>query len=257
MKRAIIFIYVLTFIVLGSCQKVIDVDLNSEDPKFVIEGNIHEGDTTQYVSITRSLNFDESTAYPSVDNAVVTVVDNLGNSGTFTAIGNGKYALNSYPGVIGRTYTITVAVDGKTFVASSKMNSAVPLNDVYIQELYFAQDTFRTIIAERNDPAGERNFYQFHLYVNGVREKGIYLQDDQFNDGNLTLQPLFGPDLLSGDTLRLDMFCIDEPVFAYFNQLSLNSSGQATPANPVSNFTSGCFGYFGARTFASKTIVVP
>ncbi|MCC6700247.1 MAG: DUF4249 domain-containing protein [Fluviicola sp.] len=257
MKRAIIFICVLTLIVLGSCQKVIDVDLNSEDPKFVIEGNIHEGDTTHYVLITRSLNFDESIAYPTVNNAIVTVVDNLGNVGTFTSIGNGKYALSSYPGVVGRTYTITVAVDGNTFSASSTLQTAVPLNDVFIQELYFGQDTFRTIIAERNDPAGEPNYYQFNLYVNGVREKGIYLQDDQFNDGNLTLQPLFGPDLLPGDTLRLDMFCIDKPVYSYFYQLSLNSSGQATPANPVSNFPSGCFGYFGARTFASKTIVVP
>lgn len=247
----------LSFLSIQSCQKVIDIDLNEEDPKVVIEGNIEMGDTTHTISVTRSLNFDESMAYPAVNDAVVTVTDNLGNTASFTLVGNGIYQLSAYPGVVGRTYTITVLVDGKIFTASSKMNTFVPLNDLYTQDLLFGQDTFRTIIAERQDPANESNYYQFHIYRNGEKEKGIFLQDDQFVDGNLTLQPLFINELNPGDTLRVDVFCIDKPIYEYFNQLSVNSAGQATPANPVSNFSGGCYGYFGARTFSSKTFIVP
>lgn len=258
MRYLVSLVIGLSFLSIQSCQKVIDIDLNEEDPKVVIEGNIELGDTTHTISITRSLNFDESIAYPPVNDAVVTVTDNLGNAATFTLVGNGVYQLSSYPGVVGRTYTITVLVDGITYTASSKMNTFVPMNDLYIQELYFGQDTFRTIISERQDPANEPNYYQFHIYRNGKKEKGIFLQDDQFVDGNVTLQPLFiNSKLFSGDTLRVDVFCIDQPIYEYFNQLSVNSAGQATPANPVSNFSGGCYGYFGARTFSSKTIIVP
>jgi hypothetical protein len=106
------------FILFTSCEKVIQVDLNSVDPKFVINAAIIEGQADHFISITRSLNFDQATTFPKVDNAVVTVTDNLGNSATFQSIGDGRYQVSNYLGVTGRNYTITVQVDGETFTAT-------------------------------------------------------------------------------------------------------------------------------------------
>jgi hypothetical protein len=51
---------------------------------------------------------------------------------------------------------------------------------------------------------------------------------------------------------------IDRPVYDYFNQLATNTNGQgATPANPVSNFSGGCLGYFSARSTDVKTVIIP
>ena len=102
MKLLITLVSFSVLLGFSSCEKVIDVDLNDTEQKVVIEGSILRGDTLQRVRITKTQNFDESTAPPTVDNAVVTVIDNLGNAAVFTSVGNGWYELTGYPGVEGR-----------------------------------------------------------------------------------------------------------------------------------------------------------
>ncbi len=257
MKFAITTLVSLLFILgISSCQKVINVDLNDADQKVVVEGIILRGDTIQRVRVTKTQNFDESTAPPVVNNAVVTVVDNLGNAATFTSVGNGWYELTAYPGVEGRTYTLSVVVDGVTYSGSSTMPNYQALADLFVDFYPFGADTLIAVVPAHYDEAGVQNFFQFHVYRNGERDKSIYIQDDQFTDGNLVIQPLFVSDVEMQDTVRVDFFCIDKPVHSYFNQLSINSSSSATPANPVSNMSGGCMGYFSARTVDSKTVVV-
>lgn len=257
MKLIITALVSLVFLLaFSSCQKVIDVDLNDTDQKVVIEGTILRGDTVQRVRITKTQNFDESTAPPTVDNASVTVTDHLGNAAVFTSVGNGWYEVAAYPGFEGRTYTLTVVVDGTTYSGSSTMPVYQPLTDLYVDFYPFGPDTLISLVPAHYDQAGAANHYQFHVYRNGIRDKSIYIQDDQFTDGNLIIQPLFVSDLEMEDTVRVDLFCIDKPVHTYFNQLSVNSSSIATPANPASNMNGGCLGYFSARTFDTKTIVV-
>ncbi|WP_300665189.1 DUF4249 family protein [Fluviicola sp.] len=257
MKFAITtFLSLLFLLVISGCQKVINVDLNDTDQKVVVEGVILRGDTIQRVRVTKTQNFDESTNPPAVDNAVVTVIDNLGNAASFTSVGNGWYELTSYPGVEGRTYTLSVSVDGNTYSGSSTMPNFQPLANLYAGFYPFGTDTLISVVPAHYDEGGVQNFFQFHVYRNGERDKSIYIQDDQFTDGNLVIQPLFVSDIQMQDTVRVDFFCIDKPVYSYFNQLSINSSSSATPANPVSNMSGGCMGYFSARTFDSKTVIV-
>lgn len=257
MKKYIVFILGLIALVqFNSCEKVIHVDLDEIDQKVVIEGVILNGDTVQRVRITRTTSFENSSGAPAIDNAVVTVSDNLGNSGVFTSIGNGWYELSGYPGVPGRTYGISVLVDGQTFTATSQMPDLVPIDSLYVEFYPFGTDTFTTLVPAHFDPAGIANYYQFHVTKNGVREKGIFLQDDQFTDGNLTVQPLFLSEIALNDTIEVTMFCVDKPVWDYFNQLSVNASNSTTPANPKSNFTGGCLGYFSARTSSTKSLIV-
>lgn len=240
----------------ASCEKVIDVDLNDTEQKVVIEGFILRGDTVQRVRITKTQNFDESTAPPAVDNASVTVIDNLGNAVSFTSVGNGWYEATNYPGVEGRTYTLTAVVDGNSYSGSSTMPFYQPFEDLYVELFPFGPDTLISVVPAHYDQAGIPNFYQFHVYVNGERDKSIFIQNDQFTDGNLVIEPLFVSEVEIGDTVRVDLFCIDKPIHTYFNQLGSNSSSSATPANPVSNLSGGCVGYFSARTFDTRTIIV-
>lgn len=255
MKQAVLFFSMLTLIVLSSCEKVIDIDLNSEDPKVVIEAYFYEGDSTHTVTITKTLNFDETQAFPQVNNATVTISDNLGNTAAFISNGDGTYTLNNFPGIGGRTYTLTVLVDGKTYTAQSVMAQPVIMDDLLVDLIPFGQDTFKTVVPVFQDPGGIANYYSYHVFQNGIRRGDINLQDDQFIDGNISLQPLFLSELNLGDTIRVDMFGIDKPIWQYFNQLEVNTTSGTTPANPVSNFSGGCMGFFSARTINSKTIV--
>ena len=258
MKLIKYFFVAVLAITAVSCTKVIDIDLNEEDQKLVIEGTILEGDTTHRVRITKTLNFDESIAYPVVNDAVVTVVDNLGNAGTFTSVGNGWYELTGYTGIPGRTYVLTVVAEGKTYTASSKMPDILNMDYLDVTYFPFGTDTFINVTPVRLDQAGISNYYSFDIIINDTLQKGIYLQDDQFADGNYIMQPLFGPNFKKLDTVTVRLANIDRPVYDYFNQLATNTNGQgATPANPVSNFSGGCLGYFSARTTDVKTVVIP
>lgn len=255
MKKIHYLFFAFIGLTILSCQKVIDINLNKADPKVVIEGYITEGDSLQTVSITRTLNFDETVAYPAVTDAVVIVTDNLGNSAAFTHAGNGVYTLSNFPGIAGRTYTLSVTVDGKNYTAQSTMPTPVVMNDLQVSLIPFAQDTFKLVVPVYNDPGNVANFYAFHLFKNGEKQGQFSLQDDQFTNGNTSLQPLFVDQLDLGDTIKVDMFGIEKKVWQYFNQLSVNTSNGTTPANPTSNFEGGCMGVFSAQTANTRTIV--
>lgn len=258
MKKILLLPVLLCLLGFISCQKVIDVDLNDKSPGVVVEGRVIFGDTIQRVKITKTLNFDESIAYPTVNNAIVSVIDNLGNGGTYTLVSDGNYELVNYPVYEGRTYTLTVSIDGVTYVASSTCPTAVDLPVLYIAEFVFASDTFRAVLPLYTDPAGESNYYFFDLFDNNEKAEGVFVQDDQFSDGGVNTQPLFGESFEPGDEIKVDMYCIDKPVWTYFNQLSVNTNGSgAAPANPTSNFSGGCLGYFSACSRATSTVIVP
>lgn len=253
---SVLALVALVTVFFASCTKVIDVDLNTDDPKIVVEGFVTEGETEHIVTVTRTLNFDEDQAFPTVDNAIVSITDNLGNAQTLTFIGQGKYQATAYPGVSGRTYTVSVSVDGTIYTASGTIPQVVEIDSLYVQQFAFGGDTVNALVPARFDPAGIENYYQFTLYNNDERLEGINLQDDQFTDGNYVVQPLFAGDFQSGDTAVVEMYGIDKPVYKYFLALTQNSNG-ATPANPTSNFSGGCLGYFSARTKDVKSVIVP
>ncbi|MGV3629829.1 MAG: DUF4249 domain-containing protein [Bacteroidota bacterium] len=259
MKRIISLFALVYLFMLSSCEKVIDLDLNSEDPKYVVEGTVTKDSTVHTVKITRTLNFDENTAYPTVDNAVVSISDNLGNTTTLTLVSPGTYQTSNYLGVEGRTYTINVSVDGKNFSSSSTMPVQVPVDSLTLEEFSFGPEPFYALVANRQDPAGVRNYYRFNLYEGSDRYSGIFLQNDQFSDGVEVLEPIFGGDYVSGDTAVLEMMCIDAATYKYFYTLSVNSGGTggAVPANPDSNFGSQCLGYFSAQTIERRTKIIP
>jgi len=252
---------VITQLVLGvlmitSCTKVIDVDLNSKDSIYVIEGAVSLGETTHQLKISKTLNIDESTAFPTVDNAIVVLSDNVGNSQTMTLIAPGIYQVSNFNVSEGRTYTVSVTIDSKNFKASSTIPQNVTIDTLMSFLFNFGPSSINAIVPIRHDIAGIHNYYQFNLFEKGQQKKGVFIQTDDFNDGNIMLEPIFADSIDTGDTITVEMYCIDKPVYKYFYTLLQNISG-SIPANPTSNFSGGCLGYFSARTTSVKHIIIP
>lgn len=249
----IVGIISLTFV---SCTKVIDVDINDADSQYVVEGFVTLGETTHRVSITKSINIDESIAYPTVDNAIVILSDDLGNTQTMVLVEPGIYEATGYPVSLDRTYSLQISVDSKVFTASGVMPQDIAIDTLETFPFSFGPTTIHAIVPVRIDPAGIENFYQFKLIKNDSILKGIYIQSDQYNDGNTMMEPIFADGINSGDTISVEMYCINKTVYKYFFTLLQNQQG-ATPANPTSNFTGGCLGYFSVRTKSVKQIIIP
>lgn len=255
--------------VLTSCEKVIDVNLDDAEKKYVVEGFITDQSGQCQVSITQTKNFNEDNTFPGVSGATVSITDN--STGTITQLGEtspGVYTHASLTGVSGKTYTLTVSINGELFTASSTIPQLVDLDTIYITtDSWFDGEMIKLANIEYDDPAGTANYYRFVRYRNGIKTKNIFINNDDLSDGRHTATKLFVGDndseedrLVSGDLVKIDMLCIDAAVYKYWYSLEQSATGETTsaaPANPVTNITGGALGYFSAHTFQTKTMSVP
>lgn len=267
MKKISILILSTLTILHSSCTKVVNVDLNSKDPQIVIEANITDDSTVpQTVLITKSSNFSESNVFPAVQNATVTVSDDLGNTVTFAETSPGVYKNTALKGAPGRTYSLKILAEGKTFTSTCKMPAKVPLDSVVFESFSFGNqsddNSEKSFTPIYTDPAGKGNYYKFNLQKGDSVSKNIFLIDDDIVDGSINKRPLFDRELSlrKGDSITLRMLCISKEVNLYFYSLDQSSSGPnstASPANPVTNIQGAVLGYFSAHTLQTLHLRIP
>jgi hypothetical protein len=262
--KNILYILGLGLLVI-SCQKEIDVDLNSADPKLVIEANYTAEDSTVRVMITLSTNYFELSDAPTIDNAVVTIADHLGNVSSVNSLGNGVFELSNYIPIYNTTYTMNVSYDGVNYVAECDMKSPVALENItfdYYPSFFGSQPGYASNL-RYYDPVDTVNHYIAILTRNGVTSDSVpnfILQDDLLTDGNLVERPLFvNPLYETGDVIGIELRSIDQDIYYYYDELLTIAGGQssAAPANPESNWSNKALGYFSAYSNSRKNGTVP
>ncbi len=253
---------------LVSCTKVIDIDTNASDSQIVVQGSLpSDGDKT-FVKLMKSVNFDESNNYPAVRNAVVTIVDDAGNSDILTEVAPGFYEADSIIGISGRTYNLSIQVDSKTITSTSTIPDKVTLDSIIVTEVTegnirggAASGKTYEVLVRYTDPANTNNYYRFIESVNGIETGDIYVFDDRLTNGLAVESPLlkFNRQLKSNDVLTIEMQCIDKNVYNYFKSFGNLSGGpqnSSTPANPYTNLIGTKLGYFSAHTADRKNHVI-
>jgi len=260
--------YILFVLILSSCEKVITLDLNNAEKKYVVEAVITDQPGTAKVLITQTKNFDEDNTFPGISGATVTIAESGGATTTLTETTTGTYEAAGLTAVSGKTYHLTVHAGGKTFSASSVMLQRVNLDTIYVTDEFLFTDTRKIVNVEFQEPPGRGNSYRFEQFVNNHKEDEIFIQNDDYTDGrNVNTKLFFFAEdddtaslIKSGDSVRINMLCTDKPIYTYWYSLlrsSLGSDGQATPSNPVTNMQGGALGYFSAHTLQTKKMVVP
>jgi hypothetical protein len=244
---------------LFSCQKVIKVDLNSTDPKVVVEAEFSDKPGPHYVKLTHTVNFDQPNVFPPVTGATVKLSDNAGNSEVLTEDSPGIYKTSSMTGVPGRKYTLDITANNKTYTAVSEMFQPVSLDSLTIQKGLFRDA--RNVHAHFTDPAGVKNWYRLVQIINDTATKDIYITEDILRDGQPIDELLFSNNnndtLVTGDSIVVKLQSIDQGVYDYwrtFIQMGFAGPQAPTPANPKSNFSNGALGYFSAYAERSKAI---
>jgi hypothetical protein len=254
----------LSVALLSSCQKVISVKLDSSDAQYVIVGTVTNQAGDCKVSITQTKSFSDDNTFPGVTGASVTVESN-GVVTTLNEAGDGLYQTSAITGVPGTRYDLTVNIKGQVFTASSTMPQPVLLDSLYVSTGRLTTKKYVTAIYK--DPVGVPNYYRFIQYVNGRKEKSIFADNDEFTDGQKVKSQLeydndtddAKRDIVSGDSVRIEMICTDAAVYKYWYSLNDGASGDsqsASPANPVTNISGSVMGYFSAQTVQGKTIKV-
>ena len=262
-RQRVLFLCAMLGIMSISCEKVVDIDLNSSSPNIVIEGSLSDQSGPYYVRLSQTVNFNETNVFPPIRAANVTVNDNAGNSESLIETPPGTYKTSSWKGVPGRTYTLTVIAGGKTFVAVSTMPNPVTIDSLTVQTQRFPRNVRKVINVHFQESVVGKNYYRFVEVKNGIEQKFIFLFDDRVLNGSSVTSSLFADKdtLRTGDSLKVLLQCVDKGVYDYFRTMNqAGGSGRpesASPANPVSNFSNGALGYFNAYAVRSKAIIIP
>lgn len=261
-------ILLIVILLLSSCRKEINIDLNSADPKVVIIAQLREGTKDFKVTITETSNYFDNNASNTINNAVVSVFNGQGIETILTAEGNGVYKATNYTALANQKYTLKVIAKGKTYTAESFMHTLVPIDSLpYAVAQGFASfgnDTSYTVSIQVNDPVNIKNAYRAVVTLNDTvlnKAEDIYNFDDKFTDGNTINIPYFRKTFILNDTVNIELLCIDYVSFKYWETLSgiVNDSGggsNAAPANPITNIKGGALGYFEASSSSNKTLII-
>ena len=201
-------------ITLFSCEKVIKLDLNKDDPKIIIEAALEVDsimpNDIQYIYIRRTVNFDSEINGDPVENASISLTDTDTKNTILTSpssyLGNGKYVLKIKSGSLtkNKVYQLDVKVDNKVYSATSACPSnPVPLDSIGVfKQKSFGRYNYSIAPIRNETPAGIPNWYQFIAKKNGVKINKILVDDDQNLDGiKFTRKPIFDLNEFSPDTI--------------------------------------------------------
>jgi hypothetical protein len=262
-----IVLVIFSLFLFTSCEKVIQLDLNGAEKKYVIEAVITDQPGTARVLITETKDFDQDNNFPGIGGAAVSISENGGPVTIIHETSSGIYEDPLFVGSTGKTYTLSVTIGSKNFSATSSMQQKVNLDTIFTTDEILFADIRKIVNAVYREPAGRGNNYRFIQYVNGLKEDQVLIQNDDYTDGRTVTSKLFyfadeddNRIIQSGDTVKVDMLCIDPAIYRYWFSLdrsSIGGSGQATPSNPVTNMQGGALGYFSAHTLQTKTMIVP
>jgi hypothetical protein len=226
----IITLFILAFC-FQNCQDVVDVPLNTDNPKFVIEASIRwikgTAGNTQTIKITKTGDFYKNTV-PPVNGAVVKVTNSTNVVFDFIEQGNtGNYVCTNFIPVINEVYTLVVQAEGQTFkgtetlIASPAITNTTQQNDVG-----FDNKTKEFKFFFQDNP-NERNFYleYYNFPYIAIPEFGVI--DDEFTNGNQMFILLFNKKLNANDVFKVSLEGISER-YAKYTEILVGIAGGQT-----------------------------
>jgi hypothetical protein len=260
--RSIIYSF-LAIILFTGCEKVIDLDINANQSKIIIDGIISNEVGPYFIRVSKTNGLKSIEKNPSVNDAIVTISDGLGTTEVLQLAGEGIYKTKTIVGKPGVTYTLTVKVGSETYTSRSKMPEYVPLNDINLVEVTFGGDIDYYFVPIFTDPVSKGDYYRFLLSVNDTLRKSDLVISDLIENGTVNkqqLQDTYEIELEPGDIVKMVMQHVDEKVGLYYNTLALikddGIGGGITPSNPPNNISGGALGIFSAHTTDFKTVIV-
>ena len=232
MRKIILSTLVLIFIT--SCEDVIDLDLNTTDPKLVIEASINwlKGTSGNEQEIKLSLTapyFDDNV--PPANGAQVIITDANNNQFNFIEDSNsGVYKNNSFIPEINQTYYLTIIYEGNTYIAEETLESVASIDFIEQNDNGGFSGNETEIKAYYTDPEDEQNFYFFEFISNIPVIPSLEVYKDEFTNGNQIFGFYTEEDLEAGDQVTIRNYGVSERFYEFmFVLLQQNSDEGGGP----------------------------
>lgn len=261
MKTKINLIIVLfTAVFLNSCTDVVDIPLNTDNPRLVIDAAINWQKGTpgniQTIKLTTTTDF-YTNVIPVVSGATVFIKSNSNVIFNFIETPNtGVYICSNFVPAIDQTYTLTVTYNGQTYTATETLKSVASITSVTQEIQTGLGKDFLKIKTFFNDPAVQDNYYLYKYKFTKNLKPEYSLDDDLLFQGNTFFSLVLEEDAKAGEQVEISHYGISKTYFNYMSKLlsvAGTSSGgpfQSPPANVKgniknqSNFDNYPLGYF-------------
>lgn len=260
-----------------ACTKEIDFDFNEIDPIVVIEGHISNEGCMVVVSRSRSVN--DATHAHCLEGAIVTITGN-GSTIALTYDVEKDCYYSSVTGVPGNTYQLSVDFEGKHYEATSLMPSQAPIVSSEFMWMPMMNERWLSYEMWAKDPnPDQRNYLWFRMYrfsshphFEGKPQTEPYtwdLFDDRgcppgtiFMDMVTVSEKMMNDDekenwkwiFYDGDRITAELITVDRTVYNYLCELRASQYGRG--ANPHSNISGGCLGFFAAESVSHTDTIV-
>ncbi len=288
MKKYSILIGVIIITLFSYCEKEITIDLPEPEEKIVVEGWI-EQDDYPVVIVTKNAPYFAAVDSASlfgliVTDAKVTVSDGINYEELSLSINPDYFPYlvyngNFIKGEIGKTYYLTVEVEGKTLTASTTIPQLVPFDSVWFK-LEPQKDTLGFLWAHLSDDPDADNFYR--IFTKRINEDkkfipifGSAYEDKFFNGQSFAFSIYRGIESFSdeseyenyhemgyfkiGDTIVVKNCSIDEAHYKFWRTLEqeMYSGGSpfAVPTTIISNIQGGGLGVWGGYAVSLDTVI--
>jgi hypothetical protein len=261
-----VHIFFSSIILLTSCESVIEIDLDYMKPKLVIEGVINDFDHKCIIKLSKTTDYFNHKANPTVSGAVITLTDDSGTLVNFNETEPGIYTEESIQTKPDINYTLNILSEGDKYVANATIPHKVNIDSLtclYNPESIFYEVGY-VVSCHFSDPLEFRNFYRLKTYNINDRTKAKNSKDlynDDICNGNRVEWSWTYDVFQQSDTVVVELYTLDVQTYDYYKTLFPISGGaemmsMATPANPKTNISNGALGYFGAYAVSRDTIII-
>lgn len=253
-------LFIILCVFIFSCEDVIDLDLNTSQPKLIIEASINwvkgTSGNEQEIKLSLSAPF-YNTETPPANNAIVSIFDSNNNEYVFSEDGTtGIYKNNTFIPVLNSEYNLIINYEGEIFLATETLTPVASID--YVEQKndggFSGEET--ELKAYYTDPAGEENYYFFEFSNNFTAYPTLEVYEDEFTDGNQIFGFYTEEDLTTGHEVTIKNHGISEAFYEYMFILLQQSSEEdggpfeTTPATVRGNCINETnpdnfpFGYF-------------
>ena len=268
-------------LVFAACEKIVDIEIPSEDPRLVIESEIYNIKDIWKVKLSLSQPYFDQDSADDVSSALVFITEMGGDTVFLNYTDTGMYvSADSHQCIVGNSYELNVVYKDQTYSANEQLQNAFPIDTLMSFFLSPNDRSFPTgtyVFVQGKSDSFKTNYYLFKTYRNDTL-KSSDLDDDQFgsvsllnslfnvNDilGEIALGKLPRPilfDVEEKDTVRVEQFALTEEYYKFLTDVNAQQSRSGTPfdpppANPNNNLSNGALGYFAVAHKEEVTLVV-
>lgn len=240
MKNIKIIVAFFGLILISSCEKVVDIDLNTMAPKLVIDAAIKwqkgtAGNVQTIKLSTTSSYYDNQ--IPTVSGATVFITDAANNVFNFVESNvAGSYVCSNFTPVLNRNYQLTVNSNGSTYTATETLKPVPQIDRIeQINNVGFTGDATE-IKTYYTDNGSTQDFYLFKFKPTYTAIPIYFAQEDISFQGNQIFGLYRNNKLEPGQNFEVTLSGISRQYYNYMRiliSIAGNNSGGSPFQSPA------------------------